>query len=108
MGDLTLILTKGTTSVTLLQRPGNASNSGTSGCGGDNANVIADNAATQTLESNCTNATPAYTTGASYKPNNPFTPFVGQSLAGTWSLRAIDSAGSDVGTLVQWCLLPTL
>ncbi|MDC8014932.1 S8 family serine peptidase [Tahibacter soli] len=108
MGDLTLILTKGATSVTLLQRPGNASNSGSTGCSGNNGNVIVDNAATLTLESNCGSGTPAYTTGASYRPNNPFTPFVGQSLNGTWSLRAVDSVGSDVGSLVQWCLLPTL
>ena len=108
MGDLTLILTKGATSVTLLQRPGNAANTGTSGCSGNNGNVIVDNAATLTLESNCGSGTPAYTSGGSYKPNNPFTPFVGQSLDGTWSLRAFDAAGTDVGTLVQWCLLPTL
>ncbi|HJU38437.1 MAG TPA: proprotein convertase P-domain-containing protein, partial [Tahibacter sp.] len=108
MGDLTLILTKGATSVTLLQRPGNASNSGSAGCSGNNGNVIVDGAATLTLESNCGSGTPAYTSGGSYRPNNPFTPFVGQSLNGTWSLRAVDSVGQDVGSLVQWCLLPTL
>ncbi|TDR33819.1 proprotein convertase P-domain-containing protein, partial [Tahibacter aquaticus] len=108
MGDLTLILTKGTTSVTLLQRPGNASNTGSSGCSGDNGNVIVDGAASLTLESNCGSGTPAYTSGASYRPNNLFTPFVGQSLNGTWSLRAVDAAGQDTGTLKGWCLLPTL
>ena len=108
MGDLTLILTKGATSVTFLQRPGNAANTGTSGCSGNNGNVIVDGAASLTLESNCGSGTPAYTTGASYRPNNLFTPFVGQSLNGTWSLRAVDAAGQDIGTLNGWCLLPTL
>ncbi|WP_386066183.1 S8 family serine peptidase [Tahibacter sp. UC22_41] len=108
MGDLTLILSNGTTSVTLLQRPGNASNTGTSGCSGNNGNVVVDDAATLTLESNCGSGTPAYTTGASYKPNNPLAPFAGQALNGTWTLRAIDSAGADTGTLRGWCLLPTL
>jgi subtilisin-like proprotein convertase family protein len=108
MGDLTLILTKGATSVTFLQRPGNTANTGSSGCSGNNGNVIVDAAATLTLESNCGSGTPAYTSGASYRGNNPFTPFVGQTLNGTWSLRAVDAAGMDTGTLVNWCLLPTL
>jgi subtilisin family serine protease/subtilisin-like proprotein convertase family protein len=108
MGDLTLILTKGATSVTFLQRPGNAANTGTSGCSGNNGNVIVDAAATLTLESNCGSGTPAYTSGGSYRGNNPFTPFVGQTLNGTWSLRAVDAAGQDTGTLVSWCLLPAL
>lgn len=46
MGDLTLILSNGTSSVTLMQRPGNASNTGSSGCSGNNGNVVVDNAAT--------------------------------------------------------------
>ena len=48
IGDLTLSLSKGTTSVIVLQRPGNASDTGDSGCSGDNIKVLVDDVATKT------------------------------------------------------------
>jgi subtilisin-like proprotein convertase family protein len=33
-------------------------------------------------------------------------PTYGRSLAGNWQLKVIDSAGSDLGTLDAWCLIP--
>jgi subtilisin family serine protease/subtilisin-like proprotein convertase family protein len=107
VGDLTLTLTKGSTSVVFLQRPGNPTNTGSSGCNGDNVNVVVDDAATNTLETNCTaDPNPAYTAGASYKPNNPLAGFVATELSGDWTLKAVDSVGQDVGTINRWCLLP--
>ncbi|HSX62928.1 MAG TPA: S8 family serine peptidase [Tahibacter sp.] len=109
VGDLTLTLTKGSTSVVFLQRPGNAANTGGSGCSGDNMNVVVDDAATNTLETNCAaDPNPAYTAGASYKPNNPLSVFAATELSGDWTLKAVDSVGQDIGTLNRWCLLPVL
>ena len=109
VGDLNLTLTKGATSVTLVQRPGNATNTGATGCSGHDMDIVLDDAAVPTVETNCL-ASPnvAYTVGASYKPNNPLAGFVGQELSGQWSLKATDSAGQDTGVLNSWCLLPAV
>jgi hypothetical protein len=34
--------------------------------------------------------------------------FQGEPLAGNWTLTAIDHAVDETGTLVQWCLAPTV
>ena len=73
------------------------------------ADLTVDDAATLALHANCTSGTepaPAYITGSSYKPNSPLAAFAGQDLSGSWSLKAVDSAGQDTGTIVRWCLLP--
>jgi subtilisin-like proprotein convertase family protein len=111
VGDLTLTLSKGATSVFFLQRPGNPADTGSLGCSGNDINVTVDDAATNTLESNCTGGldpAPAYIAGASYKPNNPLSAFAGQELSGAWSLKAVDSVGDDAGNIVRWCLLPDI
>ncbi|HVJ63040.1 MAG TPA: S8 family serine peptidase [Tahibacter sp.] len=101
VGDLTMTLSKGATSVVLMTRPGN------NGCGGNDIKVTVDDAATQTLAGNCNASTgsPAYTAGASYKGDNPLAGFAGQDLAGTWSLKLVDSANQDSGQINRWCLL---
>ncbi len=38
-------------------------------------------------------------------PANPLSAFFGQSSAGTWTMFVSDNAGTDTGTLNQWCLL---
>jgi len=109
VGDLTLTLTKGATSVTFLQRPGNATNTGNSGCNGDNIRVTVDDAATLTLETNCgSDPNPAYVAGNSYKPNNPLAAFAGTELSGQWTLKAVDAIAQDTGDVKSWCLLPAL
>lgn len=104
VGDLTLTLSKGATTVALMQRPG-----GNGGCSGNDMNLTVDDAATLTLETNCTSGTnpaQAYTVGGNYKPDSPLSEFAGQDLSGTWSLKAVDSANQDTGNIVRWCLLP--
>lgn len=105
VGDLTLTLSKGATSVVFLQRPPN----GNGGCSGNDINLTVDDAAVLALHANCTSGTepaPAYISGSSYRPNSPLTAFVGQDLSGSWSLKAVDSAGQDTGVIARWCLLP--
>jgi subtilisin-like proprotein convertase family protein len=105
IGDLTMTLSKGATSVVLMSRPG-----GTGGCGGNDMDVIVDDAATQTLEGDCTlnTSAQAYTIGGSYKGDNPLAGFAGQDLSGTWNLKFVDAASRDTGQINRWCLLPVV
>ncbi len=106
VGDLKLILSKGSTSVVLVDRPGGTTNFGF-GCSGDNMNVRIEDGASRSLATDCGNSpNPGYLSGEAYRPSNPLSAFIGQSLAGTWSLRAIDATGGDTGRLKSWCLLP--
>lgn len=42
------------------------------------------------------------------KPDGALSTFDGQPLAGTWQLQVADQFPNDTGTLVEWCLLPSL
>ncbi|MEO8671474.1 MAG: hypothetical protein ABI411_09185 [Tahibacter sp.] len=95
-GDLTLSLSNGTTSVTLGARLGGSS------CGVDNIDVTYDDEAATAVTCG---ATPPGISGIK-KPTNPLTPFDGTSLAAPWALKAVDSAGTDVGTIDEFCLMP--
>ena len=100
IGDLRVWLSKGTTTVELMNRPG------ANACSGDNMDVILADGAPLSVQTNCTGSTPAYTAGAEYTPANPLAAFTGTELSGQWSLRVSDNAGIDTGQLVSWCLLP--
>ena len=101
VGDLAFTLTKGS-SVIVINHPTN----GSGGCSGDNIDVTLDDASSTLVQGQC-NATPPALSG-NVKPNAPLgTAFNGQSLAGTWSLKVVDNAGQDTGTLTEWCLIPT-
>jgi uncharacterized repeat protein (TIGR01451 family) len=41
-------------------------------------------------------------------PNQSLAAFDGQDFAGDWTLRVVDSAGSDTGNLTRWCLMAAL
>ncbi|MGN6521350.1 MAG: proprotein convertase P-domain-containing protein, partial [Dokdonella sp.] len=100
VGDLTFTLSKGS-SVIVINRPTNGNGS----CSGNDIDVTLDDAATTTVQSQC-NTTPPALSGT-LKPNALLgTAFNGQSLTGTWSLKAVDAAGQDTGTLDEWCLIP--
>lgn len=44
------------------------------------------------------------TTGGAFRPLNPLSAFDGQSASGLWTLRILDDAGADVGSLGGWTL----
>ncbi len=99
IGDLRVWLSKGATTVQLVNRPGS------SACGGNNMDIVLADGAPLSVQSNCTASTPAYTSGAEYAPANPLAAFAGTELSGQWSLRVSDNAALDTGQLVRWCLL---
>lgn len=106
VGDLWITLTHVDTATTvqLLNRPNNAGG----GCNGNNLNIILDSSAALAVQTSCANANPPYTTGGSYIPAATLNAFNGQNLSGTWQLRVSDRASQDLGTLNQWCLIPTV
>ncbi len=103
VGDVRTQLTKGST-LAVFDRPGVPGT--TWGCSGDNVDAVFSDEATQPAETSCSNST-GLTTGP-YSPNDALSGFDGQSIAGGWTLNVADFASADTGTLVQWCLLPTL
>ncbi len=94
------------TSVTLIDRPGVPAS--TFGCSGDNYDVWVDDEGTDTPIENQCNVTPPAITGRAIGGDPPnaslLTAFDGQSTLGNWTLTAIDNAGGDTGTLVEWCV----
>lgn len=106
VGDLCVTLTKGATSVSLIQRPGlvgglcNAS--GCCGCAQDNYNnIILDDEGTVGIQGACSLN---LTSPPNYIPNQALSAFDGLNASGDWTLTVSDNAGSDLGTLVSWSL----
>lgn len=105
IGDLRLTLSKGGTTVQVVNRP----RDGAGNCSGDDMVLTLDDGAATAVQPACVSGTgQAYTVGASYRPANPLTAFAGASLAGDWSLQVVDSANLDTGSLVEWCLRPEM
>ncbi len=109
VNDLVFTLTHGSTTVTLLDRPGYPANS--RGCiGKDLQSLTLDDAAGSLVENSCTANQPAYPGASSYKPDNLLSAFVvgpDKNVNGTWTLKASDVShaySSLPGTLTTWCL----
>lgn len=104
VGDIGVSLTKvgGPGPVALIDRPGYTGSG--FGCSGDNIDATLSDDATQPVETQCNPSPPAIS--GDVRPNSPLSAFAGQTLAGTWRLNVSDSAGSDTGTLLEWCLIP--
>ena len=47
-------------------------------------------------------------TSGTYKPASPLSAFYAETFDGDWTIKIVDSAGGDTGTLNKWCLVPTL
>ena len=101
VGDLIYVLEHVDTgvNVTLISRPGGGL------CSGDDLDVILDDEATFNIQSDCSSGAQAYTSGESYRPNNPLSGFDGESIGGNWTLTVSDNAGVDFGILNEWCLV---
>ena len=110
VGDLIMSLTHVDTGteIELVTRPSGAS--ATFGCNANNIRTSVIDGAPLTLQDDCNlggGDVEAYPEPA-YSPNQPLSTFNGEELSGTWRLTISDNAGGDTGTLVQWCLLPSV
>ena len=102
VGDLKFTLSKGATSVPLVDRPGVPAS--TYGCSGDNVDIVLDDG--HSVVVTLCNATPPALSG-NVKPHEAIdVAFGGSALAGAWTLTATDNAGGDTGSLVEWCITP--
>jgi subtilisin-like proprotein convertase family protein len=105
VGDLYVALTHVDTGkvVTVMDRPGVPAVS--FGCGGDSVAATLDDESATSVEGVCAPASP--TISGTFRPNVALSGFDGDDVSGTWRLKVVDSAGSDVGTFVSWCFAPT-
>lgn len=102
VGDLSFALEHVDTGakVTLIDRPGGAS------CGGDDLDVLLEDYATAAVQNQCAAGVPAIS--GTFSPKNPLSAFEDETLSGTWRLIAADKGFLTTGTLVEWCLQPTV
>lgn len=107
VGDLIVRLTSpaGTT-VVLMDRIG-ADAANPSGSTGHNfCQTVLDDAAATSIETvPATGAGEPYT--GSFRPANPFSPFIGQNANGNWTLTVVDAAASDVGSIRSFSIIIT-
>ncbi len=101
VGDLTVTISHGGTTVTVIDRPGVPAS--TYGCSQDNfSGIILDDEGTGgTIESQCAlnlSSPPGYT------PTSALSAFDGMDSAGAWTITVFDSVSVDSGTLDAWSL----
>jgi subtilisin-like proprotein convertase family protein len=105
VGDLQFRLTRGATSIMLVDRPGHPEDQ--FGCGSPDVDIVLDDDASQPVDAQCNFSPPALS--GVVKPEQSINAvFAGTPFAGTWTLTAIDPEGSDNGRLTQWCLIPSM
>ena len=101
VGDLIVRLDDGTTTVDLVNQPGDLDNG--TGCGSSEDNIVAigdDEGGSGSFEDSA-----PYAAGGRYTTNDALSAFDGANLAATWTLTVIDTGGGDLGTLNGWELL---
>lgn len=103
VGDLTISLSNGSSTVNLAARPG------FTGTGfGFSWNLAGDytfaDGAAQTWQSIGVQTTAFNLPSGTYAPAEALSTFNGGSLVGTWTLRIVDSAGGDTGGIQGWTL----
>lgn len=105
VGDLIIRLSNGSTTVTLIDRPGVPQISTVGFSWNLLGNYTFDDAAGTTFESIGNAVGTAFNLpSGSYAPEQALAAFNGQSLAGTWTLSISDNAGLDTGSLGSWTL----
>jgi subtilisin-like proprotein convertase family protein len=100
VGDLVFTLSNGSTTVTLLDRPGVPAGTFGNSDNLDGVYTFSDLGSGQISE---TTGTGLIAPGI-YNSANPLSAFAGANTAGTWTLLISDDAGGDLGTLNGWSL----
>ncbi len=100
IGDLVVqLIAPDATNITMINRLTN----GTGGNPNDNfTNTILDDEAVNPIQSQT-----GLVTNASFRPANPLSGFDNKAGNGTWTLKIIDEAAVDVGTITAWSLTIT-
>lgn len=105
VGDLKVALShNGGTALMMIDRPGEPPGFG---CEHDDIDVRIDDEGTDGAVEAACNATPPAISGDRVG-TAALSFFDGQALSGTWTLNAADFSGGDDGSLIEWCLVPTV
>lgn len=98
IGDLRLSLTdgSGTPVVRLINNP--------TACSGDNMDTSFDDEGAVFA---CTNANVPAVGAGPFRSLDLLSGFDSRPISGNWRLAVVDSAGTDIGTLDRWCLVPS-
>jgi hypothetical protein len=91
------------TTANIIDRPGRPPGAG---CSGDDIDTTLDDEATSPVENQCVRPGPIAIEGA-FSPDKPLSRFDGEDLLGNWELQVSDRGRSDLGTLIEWCLVAT-
>ncbi|MBX3056097.1 MAG: hypothetical protein KF770_06445 [Anaerolineae bacterium] len=109
VGDLRFAVSHNATNATIIDRPGVPAS--TFGCSGDNYDVtVNDEGPDGNIETQCaTNPAISGDRVGGDPPNSSLlAAYDGMDISGDWTITVSDHAGSDIGTLVEWCVVPTL
>lgn len=105
IGDVRAVLSSGTTSVVLIDRPGTTAEAGC-GAGQPFAAELAldDEGDDGRVESPAVDG-PAYAPGGRYTPAQPLSAFDGMPLGGEWRLDVTDTGSGDATILLGWAIV---
>ncbi|HRQ39383.1 MAG TPA: choice-of-anchor B family protein [Chloroflexota bacterium] len=110
VGDLRFVVNHNATNATIIDRPGVPAS--TFGCSGDNYDVtINDEGPDGNIETQCAASAPAIfgdRVGGDPPNTSLLAAYDGMDIGGDWTITVSDLAGGDTGTLVEWCVVPTL
>ncbi len=114
VGDLLVTLQheESGVSIELVNRPGSTPGSDEKGCRLDNIKAILDDDVSLPVENECSSYPAAvgisdYIEAAiagTYLPNQPFSTFDNENIAGNWTLTVSDLSPFDTGKINQWCM----
>lgn len=109
VGDLIFTVSHDGTAVTIIDRPGRTTSG--FGCPGDDIDVtVNDEGPDGDIETQCANAPAIFgdRVGGDPPHTSLLAAFDGLDISGSWTLNVSDAASGQSGTLVQWCVAPTL
>lgn len=98
VGDLIITISNGTTTVTLMDRPGRTSSG--RGCRYNNVDAAFSDVYGTAVESMCYTSGPAI--AGNVQPHNSMSAYNGTMAAANWTLTIADRYSGDTGTFVSW------
>ncbi len=109
VGDLRFVVSHNATNATIIDRPGVPAS--TFGCSGNDYDVtVNDEGPDGNIETQCADAPAIFGDRVGGDPPNSslLAAYDGMDITGDWTITVSDHAGGDTGTLVEWCVVPTL
>ncbi len=109
VGDLTFTISHSGTNALIIDRPGRTTTG--FGCSGDNYDItVNDEGPDGDIETQCANNPAIFGDRIGGDPPNSglLAAFDGLDVNGSWTLNVADFVSGDIGSLVEWCVIPSL